>query len=216
MKEHHRNLVALLCVLLLTNTAYSAELVMKNGRFYTGDKSQSWAEAVAIENGRYVYVGDSDGVSKFVDSDTVVHDLEGRFVLPGIVDSHTHPGLVARSVDYVDLPWTPETKQKMFDVLLAYAEENPDKGKCISNTILLLPGIRGSTAAPGALLECIHAGYGPSAIILAESDPTPLVAVLVAQHIGLEVLPVYSLRRAGDLNSFKTGRLVVIRDGRLT
>ena len=127
MKELHRNLAALLLGLLLTNAAYSAELVIKNGRFYTVDKSQPWAEAVAIENGRFVYVGDSDGVSEFVDTDTVVHDLEGRFVLPGLVDSHTHPGLVARSVDYVDLPWTPETKQEMFDVLLAYAEENPDK-----------------------------------------------------------------------------------------
>jgi len=49
------------------------------------------------------------------------------FVLPGLVDSHTHPGLVARSVDYVELPWTPETKKEMFDALVAYADENPDK-----------------------------------------------------------------------------------------
>ena len=73
MKELHRNLVALLLALLLTNTAYSAELVMKNGRFYTVDKSQPWAEAVAIENGRFVYVGDSDGVSEFVDTDKLFH-----------------------------------------------------------------------------------------------------------------------------------------------
>jgi predicted aconitase with swiveling domain len=94
--------------------------------------------------------------------------------------------------------------------------QHPDKGQCIKDTILMLPGIRGSTAASGALLECIHAGCGPSAIILAESDPTPMIAILVAQHIGLEAIPVYSLRHAGDMNTLKSGRLVVIRDGQLT
>jgi predicted amidohydrolase YtcJ len=113
--------------LLLASTAISADLVLKNGKFYTVDTSQPWAQAVAIEDGRLVYVGDADGVSEFIDADTAVHDLAGRFVLPGLVDSHTHPGLVARSVDYVDLPWTPETKQEMFDVLVAYAEANPEK-----------------------------------------------------------------------------------------
>ncbi len=113
--------------LLLATTAISADLVLKNGRFYTVDIARPWADAVAIENGRIVYVGDVDGVSEFINADTAVHDLEGRFVLPGLVDSHTHPGLVARSVDYVDLPWTPETKQEMFDVLVAYAEANPEK-----------------------------------------------------------------------------------------
>jgi predicted aconitase with swiveling domain len=94
--------------------------------------------------------------------------------------------------------------------------QHPDKGQCIRDSILLLPGIRGSTAAPGALLECIQAGCGPSAMILAESDPTPMVAVLVAQHIGLETFPVFSLRHTEDMNALETGSLVVIRDGRLT
>ena len=113
--------------LLLASTAIAADLVLKNGKFYTVDIARPWADAVAIENGRLVYVGDADGVSEFIDADTAVHDLVGRFVLPGLIDSHTHPGLVARSVDYVDLPWTPETKQEMFDVLVAYAEANPEK-----------------------------------------------------------------------------------------
>jgi predicted amidohydrolase YtcJ len=104
------SLPALLLGLLLTDAAMSADLVLKNGRFYTVDESQPWAESVAIENDRFVYVGDADGVEAFIDSDTVEHDLQGKFVLPGLVDSHTHPGRVAQSVDYVELPWTPETK----------------------------------------------------------------------------------------------------------
>ena len=113
--------------LLLATTASAADLVLKNGRIYTLDTSQPWAEAVAIEDGRITYVGDAVGVQDFINDETDQYDLMGRFVLPGLVDSHTHPGLVAQSVDYVELPWTPDTKQEMFDVLVAYATAHPDK-----------------------------------------------------------------------------------------
>ncbi|MDG2376159.1 MAG: amidohydrolase [Woeseiaceae bacterium] len=113
--------------MFLCEQVVSADIVLENGRFYTVDESRPWAEAVAIEDGRFVYVGDADGLHQFIDQDTAVYDIGGRFVLPGLVDSHTHPGLVAQSVDYVELPWTPETKQEMFEVLLTYANENPDK-----------------------------------------------------------------------------------------
>lgn len=127
VKKMMKMLSGLLVTLLLASTAVPADLVLTNGRFYTVDTSRPWAEAVAIDGGRFVYVGDTRGVRDYIDTGTVAYDLMGKFVLPGLVDSHTHPGLVAQSVDYVELPWTPETKQEMFDVLLAYANEYPDK-----------------------------------------------------------------------------------------
>jgi len=127
MKDLFKIVSGIIVGLLLAGTAMSAELVLTNGNFYTVDTARPRAEAVAIENGRFVYVGDADGVQEFINADTVEYDMQGKFILPGLVDSHTHPGLVARSVDYVELPWTPETKQEMFDALVAYAEANPDK-----------------------------------------------------------------------------------------
>lgn len=120
-------LTALFLCLVLPGLADSAELVLTNGRIYTVDAEQPWAEAVAIEDGRFVFVGSTNEVRAFVDDDTSEFDLGGSFVLPGLVDSHTHPGRVAQSVDYVELPWMPESKQEMFDALLAYANEHPDK-----------------------------------------------------------------------------------------
>ena len=122
-----RCLTALFLCLVLPGLAGSAELVLTNGRIYTVDAEQPWAEAVAIEDGRFVFVGSTNEVRAFVDDETSEVDLGGRLVLPGLVDSHTHPGRVAQSVDYVELPWTPESKQEMFDALLAYANEHPDK-----------------------------------------------------------------------------------------
>ena len=100
---------------LLTGVAGAAELVLTNGRIYTADAQSSWAEAVAIDSGRFVFVGSTEDARAFAGDATLQIDLNGRFVLPGLVDSHTHPGLVARSVEYVELPWTPATKQEMFD-----------------------------------------------------------------------------------------------------
>jgi predicted amidohydrolase YtcJ len=120
-------LTALFLCLVLPGLADSAELVLTNGRIYTVDAEQPWAEAVAIEDGRFVFVGSTNEVRAFVDDETSEFDLGGSFVLPGLVDSHTHPGRVAQSVDYVELPWMPDSKQEMFDALLAYANEHPDK-----------------------------------------------------------------------------------------
>jgi predicted aconitase with swiveling domain len=94
--------------------------------------------------------------------------------------------------------------------------QHPDAGKCVTGSCLVLPGIRGSTAASGALLECIYAGCGPAAIILAQSDPTALIAVLAAQHIGLPALPVCSLLNPSDLALLHTGTLASIDDSQLT
>ena len=122
-----RWLTALLLCVASPGLAGAAELVLTNGRIYTVDADQPWAEAVAIEDDRFVFVGSTREARALVGEDTKVVDLGGRFVLPGMVDSHTHPGRVAQSIDYVELPWTPETKQEMFDALLAYAEAHPDK-----------------------------------------------------------------------------------------
>ncbi|MEJ2298015.1 MAG: amidohydrolase [Woeseiaceae bacterium] len=68
----------------------AADLVLENGRFYTVDARRSWAEAVAISDGRFVYVGGGDDVAAFKGSSTRVVDLDGRMVLPGMFDVHIH------------------------------------------------------------------------------------------------------------------------------
>lgn len=64
--------------------------VFRNGRVYTVDVLRSWAEAVAVGNGRVIYVGDDAGLEEFIGPDTEVTDLHGRMMLPGFFDSHVH------------------------------------------------------------------------------------------------------------------------------
>jgi predicted amidohydrolase YtcJ len=69
-----------------------ADLVLHGGRIFTVDDRQPWAQAVAISDGRFTYVGDDAGVQRFVGERTRVSDLGGKLAIPGLVDAHTHPG----------------------------------------------------------------------------------------------------------------------------
>ena len=69
----------------------SADVVFKNGAIYTVDKNNSWADAIAITNGKISFVGTNDAVENYISDETQVIDLNGKMVLPGFHDSHMHP-----------------------------------------------------------------------------------------------------------------------------
>jgi len=71
-----------------------ADRVLTGGRIYTVDDRNPWAEAVAIRDNQFVYVGNDEGVEPYIDDSTVRVDLAGRFVIPGLIDGHTHPGYI--------------------------------------------------------------------------------------------------------------------------
>ena len=53
-----------------------------------------------------------------------VHDLAGKTILPGIIDSHIHPGACAESTWHVRLPWT-EDADELLAFVKQYTEEHP-------------------------------------------------------------------------------------------
>lgn len=71
---------------------------------------------------------------------------------------------------------------------------HPQHGTPISGTILYLPGTIGSSSASAVLLELIHRGIAPAAIILKEPDAILLLGVLVAREMGWATPAAY---RAG-------------------
>lgn len=68
-----------------------ADTVLTNGAIYTVDPRQPWAEAVAIQGGKFVYVGTAAGAQAYVGAKTQVVDLKGGYAQPGMVDAHVHP-----------------------------------------------------------------------------------------------------------------------------
>lgn len=68
-----------------------ADLVLRGGVVHTVDDALPSAEAVAVRDGRIVYVGSGAGVDALVGDGTEVVELDGRLVLPGLHDTHLHP-----------------------------------------------------------------------------------------------------------------------------
>jgi hypothetical protein len=104
-----------------------ADTVYTNGRIYTVNEAQPWVEAVAIRDGRFIKVGSNADVAAVTGEGTETVDLSGQFVMPGMVDTHTHPFSSAIQVlDQLVLD-DPKDLEDIQQQVLAYAKANPDK-----------------------------------------------------------------------------------------
>lgn len=77
-------------------------LVLTNANIYTLWKESPRAEAVAIENGRFVAVGSNAEIQNLIRPGDTVRKLAGRTVIPGLTDSHIHLQHYALGLDKVD------------------------------------------------------------------------------------------------------------------
>ena len=80
-----------------------ADLIFENGSVYTVDSTRSQAEAVAVKDGKIVYVGNNSGLKDWRGKETQVIDLKGKILLPGFIDTHNHAYLRAESMYWVNL-----------------------------------------------------------------------------------------------------------------
>lgn len=67
-----------------------ADRAYMNATIYTVDGDFSTASAMAVKEGRFIYVGDPAGVRAHIGPNTLVVDLEGKTVIPGLHDAHVH------------------------------------------------------------------------------------------------------------------------------
>ena len=104
-----KRVVVLLAMSLLSGfvsaLAWSDGLAITNARIFTG-ATPEWAEAAKIDDGTFTYVGNAKGLQSHIEQGTRVFDLQGKVVLPGLIDAHTHPGYVASATEIVALPHT--------------------------------------------------------------------------------------------------------------
>ena len=83
--------------------ASRADLILFDGYFFSPEREECVAEAMAIKNGAILALGSEEDVRKFYGPGTHVIDLEGRAVLPGLSDSHVHGLALGRSLGWADL-----------------------------------------------------------------------------------------------------------------
>ena len=131
--------LALLCFspAAWSNDNSAPERVLYNAKVFTAEPGQPYADAVAIRGDKIVAVGSRSEVIKAVSKSAELVDLQGKMLLPGLIDSHTHPihgGLALISADIGE-------NVKSLDELVAFAAEAKKTGKGMRGDILYISGI---------------------------------------------------------------------------
>lgn len=103
-----------------------ADQILYNGCVYTVDKERSQAEAIAVAAGEILFVGSNEDAKQYQHDHTEIIDLDGKMVLPGFIDSHTHASLggveALFTVDLNDC----ESQQEAADAVKKYIDDKPD------------------------------------------------------------------------------------------
>jgi predicted amidohydrolase YtcJ len=102
MKNFSKLLLLLSCLIIFTASTCeeepsgpggpaSGEILYFNGKIYTVNTNQPWAEAMIVKDGRITFIGSDDEVGNQAAEDAEEIDLEGTFLMPGLHDVHLHP-----------------------------------------------------------------------------------------------------------------------------
>jgi predicted amidohydrolase YtcJ len=98
-----------------------ADTVYVNGNIYTVDEVFSKAQAIAIKGQYIIGVGSNEDVKRFVGESTKVIDLQGKTVIPGLIEGHMHYPGEGQKLLQLDLFWKPK------DVILAAVKAEADR-----------------------------------------------------------------------------------------
>ncbi|ESX10760.1 DUF126 domain-containing protein [Mesorhizobium sp. M0179] len=92
---------------------------------------------------------------------------------------------------------------------------HPQHGETISGRVLFLPGTIGSSSASAVLMELVHNGHAPTALVLHEPDAILLLGLIVAREMGWRTPVALRLER-DDFEAYRGKRVSVAADGALT
>jgi predicted amidohydrolase YtcJ len=113
----------------MAQTPLTADLILLNGKIWTGSDARPEAEAVACRGSRVVAVGTNDEVRRLAGPRTRMVDLQGQRVVPGFNDAHVHfynGGAGLASVQLRDAKSEAEFRKRIQD----FAAKSP-KGRWI-------------------------------------------------------------------------------------
>jgi uncharacterized protein len=85
---------------------------------------------------------------------------------------------------------------------------HPDRGAVIAGRVLALPGTIGSSSASAVLLELVHAGHAPAALLMVEPDAILLLGLVVAHEMGWPI-PT-ALRVPAEVQARLAGKTVTV------
>ncbi|MFC4702049.1 amidohydrolase [Glaciecola siphonariae] len=108
-----------------------ADRVLMNANVLSLDANNTQAQALAISNGKILFIGSNDDVRNFIGANSEVEDLDGRTVLPGFIDAHGHflqTGMMALAANLLPPPDNDVSSvEQIIDKLKAKADSDMTK-----------------------------------------------------------------------------------------
>jgi predicted amidohydrolase YtcJ len=119
---------AILCAIVALQPIFAQpvapDAVFHGGKVVTVDGAFSVHQAFAVQAGRIVAVGTNAAIRGLANAQTTVVDLRGRFVLPGLIDSHVHAVPASMFEFDHEIP-SMETVQEVLDYIAARTKVVP-------------------------------------------------------------------------------------------
>ncbi|HTG44766.1 MAG TPA: amidohydrolase family protein, partial [Verrucomicrobiae bacterium] len=129
----------------------AADRVYQNGVIFTADPRGTMAQALAVRDGKIVYVGSKRGLASHVGAGTAFFDLKGRFLMPGLVDGHMHPFDAGKMLGKFNLNYVSLTVAELQQRIQAFVDQSksnePDAWLEVVNwyqEIMRPPGVKTS------------------------------------------------------------------------
>lgn len=124
MKRIVRNVAVALFVCAARTQAQQADLILTNARIYTADAAHPRAQAVAVRGDRIVFVGSAQEAAALRGPATKVIDLDGKTIIPGMIDAHGHLSGLGSALRTIDLMGT-TSYQEIVDRVAKRATQVP-------------------------------------------------------------------------------------------
>ena len=116
--------LSLISIVFGAQLAASPDLIVINADVRTSDKSNDRATAFAVEDSKFLAVGNTDEMLSMLGESTRVIDANGKTVVPGFIDSHTHLSSGAKIVTGINLSEIRE-KAVWLEICLLYTSPSP-------------------------------------------------------------------------------------------
>lgn len=159
--------------------------ILFNGKIITSNALHPEAEAVAIDHDKIVYVGNLNDAKRSVPGDAAMIDLQGRFLLPGLIDSHNH----AISGGERLLSATLNDELLSFNDLDSFALSTLQSKKGMFGDVLFIDGVHSATWASVNELHKLFNGerYKTQPVVLQGSDGhTAWVNEVMLERAGID------------------------------
>ena len=98
-----------------------------NGKIYTGNNKQKWVNSVVTAFDKIIFAGKYLEAQQFIDDQTDVIDLNGRLMLPGLIESHAHIVMGGFSLMHADLSKV-KSKEEFISYLKEYIKNKYESG----------------------------------------------------------------------------------------